>query len=97
MGLVAIAMMAGATGTTTARVTGIGIEIGTVIVEAGGTAAADTIGLGDIRPSTAAKTAGRCKTVSASRTAATEQKFGWPKLSPPADQAGGFFILSSFC
>lgn len=35
MDLVAIAMMAGATGTTTVRVTGIGIGIGTGIAEAG--------------------------------------------------------------
>ena len=37
-------------------------------------AAADTTGPAGIRPLTAAKTAGRCKTVSASRTAATKQK-----------------------
>ena len=71
MGLVAIAMMAGATGTTTARVTGIGI--GTAIVEAAGTAA-DFIAptLRDLRRLTGAKLVGLCKTVSANRTGATD-------------------------
>ena len=71
MGLVAIAMMAGATGTTTARVTGIGI--GTAIVEAAGTAA-DSIAPTPraLRRLTGAKLVGLCKTVSANRTGATD-------------------------
>ena len=81
MGLVAIAMMAGATGTTTARVTGIGI--GTAIVEAAGMAA-DIIAptLRDLRRLMAAKMAGQCKTASANRTVGTEQKFA-ANGSPP--------------
>ena len=73
MGLVATAMMAGATGTTTARVTGIGI--GTAIVEAAGTAA-DSIAptLRDLRRLTGAKMVGLCRTVSANRTGATDTK-----------------------
>jgi hypothetical protein len=73
MGLVAIAMMAGATGTTTDRVTGIAIGIGTAIVEAGATAAVSIDPtLRDVRRLTGARTAGPCKMVSANRTGATE-------------------------
>ena len=68
-------------------------RVGTVIVEAGRAAAADTIGLGDIRPSTAAKTAGPCKTVSASRTAATEQKFGRQSCPRRRTKPADFFVL----
>ena len=63
--------------TTTAPATGTGIGIeGSVTAIEGieGTEAEDTIGLADTRPSTDAKTVGRCKTVSASRTAATETR-----------------------
>jgi hypothetical protein len=80
MGLVAIAMMAGATGTTTARATGIGI--GTAIVEDAATAA-DSIAptLRDLRRSTGAKTATPCKTVSANHTEVTDTK-GWCRAPP---------------
>ena len=71
MDLVAIAMMAGATGTTTVRVTGIGIGIGTGIAEAGdGGFIAPT--LRDLRRLTDAKTATPYKTVSANHTGATK-------------------------
>jgi len=70
MDLVAIAMMADATGTTTARVTGIGI--GTGIVEAGGTADSIAPTLRDLRRLTDAKTATQYKTVSANHTGATK-------------------------
>jgi hypothetical protein len=72
MDLVAIAMMAGATGTTTVRVTGIGIGIGTGIAEAGGTADSIAPTLRDLRRLTDAKTATPYKTVSANHTGATK-------------------------
>jgi hypothetical protein len=76
IGLIAIAMTARATGTTTARVTGTGI--GTAIVEAAGTAA-DSIAptLRDLRRLTGARMVGLCKTVSANRTGATNTKVRW--------------------
>jgi hypothetical protein len=97
MGLVAIAMMAGATGTTTVRVTGIGIGIGigTAIVEAGGTAAADSIAptLRDLRRLTDAKTATPCKTVFANHTGATKgiivRAISPPLAIRPSDAALG--------
>ena len=83
MDLVAIAMMAGATGTTTVRVTGIGIGIGTGIAEAGGTADSIAPTLRDLRRLTDAKTATPYKTVSANHTEVTDIK------APPAWSAGG--------
>jgi hypothetical protein len=93
MGLVAIAMMAGATGTTTVRVTGIGIGIGTGIVEAGGTADSIAPTLRDLRRLTDAKMATPYKTVSANHTGATKgiivRAISPPLAIRPSDAALG--------
>jgi hypothetical protein len=93
MDLVAIAMMAGATGTTTVRVTGIGIGIGTGIAEAGGTADSIAPTLRDLRRLTDAKTATPYKTVSANHTGATKgivvRAISPPLAIRPSDAALG--------
>ena len=93
MDLVAIAMMAGATGTTTVRVTGIGIGIGTGIVEAGGTADSIAPTLRDLRRLTDAKMATPYKTVSANHTGATKgiivRAISPPLAIRPSDAALG--------